>query len=113
MNTMERNRPGMEKIREAARRIAEQFHPERIILFGSYAAGTDDADSDADLLVVMEHGGARREIALAICGVVSSVGMPKDVFVASRREVETYRDIPGTIASIASRTGLVLYDQPT
>ena len=40
-------------IRRYARQIAERFHPEKIILFGSYAYGTPNADSDVDLLVVM------------------------------------------------------------
>ena len=41
-------------IRELARRIAERFHPQRIILFGSYAYGKPRPESDVDLLVVME-----------------------------------------------------------
>ena len=40
-------------IRQFAQRIGAQFHPDRIILFGSYAYGTPHADSDVDLLVVM------------------------------------------------------------
>ena len=40
-------------IREYARQIAEQFHPEKIILFGSYAYGKPHKDSDVDILVVM------------------------------------------------------------
>ena len=32
---------------------AEEFHPDKIILFGSYAYGTPNQDSDVDLLVVM------------------------------------------------------------
>ena len=40
-------------IRRFARRLGERFDPERIILFGSYAYGTPDADSDVDLLVIM------------------------------------------------------------
>src|SRR5437016_2954923 len=40
-------------IGDYARQIAEQFHPERIILFGSYAYGKPHRDSDVDLLVVM------------------------------------------------------------
>lgn len=36
-----------------ARAIAEEFHPEKIILFGSYAYGTPNEESDVDLLVVM------------------------------------------------------------
>src|SRR4051794_37596233 len=40
-------------IRRYARAIADEFHPERIILFGSYAYGTPHEHSDVDLLVVM------------------------------------------------------------
>ena len=37
----------------SSREIAERFHPEKIILFGSHAYGTPHADSDVDLLVIM------------------------------------------------------------
>jgi predicted nucleotidyltransferase len=43
----------MRVIRRYARAIAEEFKPDRIILFGSYAYGTPHEDSDVDLLVVM------------------------------------------------------------
>jgi predicted nucleotidyltransferase len=41
-------------ILETCKEIAREFHPERIVLFGSYAYGTPTEDSDADLLVVMD-----------------------------------------------------------
>jgi predicted nucleotidyltransferase len=54
----------MRVIRRYARAIAEEFHPDKIILFGSYAYGTPHEDSDVDLLVVMptrdQHGQAVR-----------------------------------------------------
>jgi predicted nucleotidyltransferase len=40
-------------IRRFARDVAERFHPDKIILFGSHAYGTPHADSDVDILVVM------------------------------------------------------------
>src|SRR5262245_41999042 len=43
----------MRLIRRYARAIAEEFQPDRIILFGSYAYGTPNEDSDVDLLVIM------------------------------------------------------------
>ncbi len=43
----------MRVIRRYARAIAAEFHPDKIILFGSYAYGTPHQDSDVDLLVVM------------------------------------------------------------
>jgi uncharacterized protein len=43
----------MSAIRRYARQIAEKFHPDKIILFGSYAYGTPHKWSDVDLLVIM------------------------------------------------------------
>jgi predicted nucleotidyltransferase len=40
-------------IRRFARRIAERFRPDKIILFGSYAYGIPHDESDVDLLVIM------------------------------------------------------------
>lgn len=47
----------MKEIQSAARRIGEEFHPERVILFGSYARAEATADSDVDLLVIMPFEG--------------------------------------------------------
>ncbi|MSU79627.1 MAG: nucleotidyltransferase domain-containing protein [Gemmataceae bacterium] len=43
----------MRVIRRYARAIAQEFRPEKIILFGSYAYGTPTDGSDVDLLVIM------------------------------------------------------------
>jgi len=43
-----------ETIEGVVQAIAENFHPEKIILFGSYASGTPTPDSDLDFLVVMD-----------------------------------------------------------
>ena len=47
----------MSQIKALSQQIAEQFQPERIILFGSYAYGEPNEDSDVDLLVVMPFEG--------------------------------------------------------
>lgn len=49
----------MRVIRRYAQRVGERFQPEKIILFGSYAYGKPNADSDVDLLVIMP---ARNEL---------------------------------------------------
>src|ERR1700752_2563958 len=43
----------MAAIRRFARRIAERFQPDKIVLFGSYAYGKPHEESDVDLLVIM------------------------------------------------------------
>jgi hypothetical protein len=43
----------MRVIRRYVRAIADEFQPDKIILFGSYAYGTPHEGSDVDLLVIM------------------------------------------------------------
>ena len=38
------------------KKLAEEFKPERVVLFGSYARGTANEDSDVDLLVNLQSG---------------------------------------------------------
>ena len=47
----------IDDIQEVADRIAREFGPNRIILFGSYARGTAGADSDVDLQVILPFEG--------------------------------------------------------
>src|SRR5436309_1829971 len=53
----------MRVIRDFARRVAERFQPEKIILFGSYAYGTPHEDSAVDILVVMPARSQLRQAA--------------------------------------------------
>lgn len=47
----------MSAVIELSARIAEEFDPERIILFGSYAYGVPKEHSDVDLLILMDFSG--------------------------------------------------------
>src|SRR5881275_2228454 len=53
----------MRVIRRFARKVAERFKPDKIILFGSNAYGRPHADSDVDILVIMP---ARNQIDQAV-----------------------------------------------
>ncbi|WP_293150669.1 MULTISPECIES: nucleotidyltransferase domain-containing protein [unclassified Microcoleus] len=45
------------KILELSAAIANQFKPEKMILFGSYAYGNPTSDSDVDMLVILSSEG--------------------------------------------------------
>ena len=45
--------------------LAQRFAPERVVLFGSYARGSQSEDSDVDLLVIMDHN-KRKDVEQAI-----------------------------------------------
>ena len=87
MTTTERPQVTLEQIQEYSERIAAAFRPERIILFGSYAYGAPQADSDVDLLIVMplEEDSARK--AAEIRRLVRA-GFPVDLLVRSPDQVE-------------------------
>jgi predicted nucleotidyltransferase len=56
----------MDQVRELSHRIARDFDPEKIILFGSYAYGVPKEYSDVDLLVVMPFEGSSFRKSLEI-----------------------------------------------
>lgn len=49
-----RDRIPQEAIEEVVHQIVTQFHPQQVILFGSYGYGRPRPESDVDLLVVMD-----------------------------------------------------------
>ena len=68
------------QIQQVSDEIARRFHPERIILFGSYAYGTPTEDSDVDLLVVMPYEGRPAVMTSEVRGAVRA-GFPMDLLV--------------------------------
>jgi predicted nucleotidyltransferase len=75
----------MREIRRFARQVAERFHPEKIILFGSYANGTPHADSDVDILVIMP---ARNELDQAVrISLAAEAPFPLDIIVRTPRKL--------------------------
>jgi predicted nucleotidyltransferase len=104
------SRRGVEaKIRRVVRRIATQFRPDSIILFGSHARNEGGPDSDVDLLVVMPVEGSRRETAIRIGVAVSDIRIPKDIIVTTPEEFRWRKDVIGTIERPAALEGKVLY----
>ena len=100
-----------QKIEEMVRRIVERFHPDQVVLFGSYARGEAGPDSDVDLLVVMPVSGSKRKMAVQIDLALAGMGLPKDVVVVTPEEVARLRNIVGTIVYPAVREGKVLYER--
>ncbi|MEK6790690.1 MAG: nucleotidyltransferase domain-containing protein [Deltaproteobacteria bacterium] len=99
-----------ETIKEAAKRLADKFHPDRIILFGSYARGTADKHSDVDLLVICRVKKNRRKLAVEMDMTLWGLGMARDIVLLTPKEYEVERQIPGTIARYAWKEGRALYD---
>lgn len=101
-----------EKIIEvAASRLVNRFHPERIILFGSFARGTADEHSDADFLVICPVLNNRRALMVEMDRSLRGLGLARDIVVLTPEEFERCKDIPGTVARPAWKEGKVLYER--
>ena len=100
----------MEQIHAVSDRIAQEFAPERIILFGSHAYGTPTPDSDVDLLVILPFEGRSYRKSAEIVTRVHA-GFPLDLL--ARRPDDTrrrYAEHDPLIREAIDR-GVVLYEQ--
>ncbi len=95
---------------EIVRRIVEVAHPDRIVLFGSYARGDAQESSDIDLLVVIRELASRRQATLQIREVLVPLGISFDVLVASGADYAKWSEAPSTTLYWAKREGEVLYE---
>lgn len=102
----------MEAIQAVADRIAEQFRPDKIILFGSYAYGDPKPWSDVDLLVVMDtaqtHNKQRREMSRAL----TPKPFAMDIVIRSSRDLESRIPQGDWFLKEIVEKGKILYERP-
>ena len=98
-------------IQELANRIAREFHPDRIVLFGSYAYGVPTAESDVDLLVVMPFPGAGSTQAVEILRRVKA-RIPLDLVVRTPEDMRQRLAWNDFFLKEVTENGEVLYESP-
>jgi len=75
-----------EKIRNLVSRIAREFDPDKIILFGSHAYGQPSDSSDVDVLVVLPFEGKPARKAIEIRNRIEAK-MPLDLIVRTPEQL--------------------------
>jgi predicted nucleotidyltransferase len=96
-------------IRRFARRIAEKFDPDKIILFGSFAYGTPHEESDVDLLVVKptyDESSKAIRIKLAF-----DREFPLDLIVRTPRRLNYWLAQGDSFLKEITSKGIVLYEK--
>jgi predicted nucleotidyltransferase len=96
-------------VEDVCRRIAEEFKPEKIILFGSHAYGQPTPESDLDLLVVMPYEESYFLQAMKIrrrLGLVT----PMDLLVRTPEELQYRLDIGDRFMREIVERGKVMYE---
>lgn len=98
------------KIQDAVRILAEVAHPEKIVLFGSYARGEPSQDSDVDLLVIVREPVNKAQEMVRLRRVLRPLRIPVDLLVCSVAGVARFGTWSGTVLYSALREGKVLHD---
>ncbi len=92
-------------------RIVEKFRAEKIVLFGSYANGVPDRDSDVDLLVVMESKEPMSQRIRRVTEVAKVRFLPMDIVVRTPAEIDERLAIGDFFIANILSTGKVLYQR--
>ena len=99
------------KINEVVTKIVSRFNPDKIILFGSYADGTQNEDSDLDLLIVQDSELPMQkrgfDIRLSLFGSM----IPMDILIYTKSEFDQEKNKKSSFLSSAIKTSKVLYER--
>lgn len=99
----------MNDIEKFGREIGSQFKAEKVLLFGSYAAGTEGTDSDVDLLVVIPHQGRSVDKSVEI-RMKLRPAFPVDILVRSPEKIRQRLAIGDDFLRDILDNGKVLYE---
>lgn len=101
----------LKKINDIVARIAEKFNPDKIILFGSYASGTPNNDSDIDLLVIQDTDLPRHKRSFDIQKLLIGSMIPMDILVYTNTEFEKEKNEKYSFLNSAIKTSKILYER--
>jgi len=97
-----------QKIKEITDKIIQEYQPEKIILFGSWAWGKPTEDSDVDLLIVKDTNNTRK-FAMEIDGFVFPRPFPIDFIVYTSSQLKKELNLEEPFVSKVAKDGKVLY----
>lgn len=97
------------QIKQLCEQIARDFHPEKIILFGSHAYGHAGPDSDVDLLVVMPFKGRPTRQAIKIRNSLDTT-MALDLIVRTPKQVSERIAMGDFFIREITEQGRVIYE---
>lgn len=98
-------------IQRVVDRIVQEMTPERVILFGSYAYGKPNQDSDVDLLVVMNSRERPNLRVARVLGAIYDVkNFPMDILVRTPAEIRKRIELRDPFIREILERGKILYE---
>jgi predicted nucleotidyltransferase len=91
--------------------LTRLFHPEKVILFGSYAKGNVKPDSDVDILVLMDYKGKASLKAFEIRKAVKR-HFPLDLIVRRPKDLSRRMKLGDPFFKDIMEYGRIVYERP-
>lgn len=104
---------GKNKISEIVNKIAKGYNPDKIILFGSYANGNPNEDSDLDLFVIKDSDLPRPQRTVQVRKMLYGAKIPIDLIVYTPKEIEESKNNKFGFVFKVLNTGKTIYERPT
>lgn len=98
-----------EQINTVVNRIVESAKPEKVIIFGSYAYGQPDENSDLDILVIKNTNTPQFQRTREIRKHLRGLAIPIDIVVYTPQEINEWKDTQAAFITQIVKYGKVIY----
>lgn len=99
------------KITEIVNKLAIGYDPEKIILFGSYAYGNPNENSDLDLFIIKNSDLSRPERAVQARKMIFGAMIPIDLIVFTPKEINEAKNNQFSFVNKVLSSGKTLYER--
>ena len=97
------------EIRKITKQIKEKYKPEKIILFGSFAYGKPNKDSDVDLFIVKKTKEIRTKRHLKVDRMLLDRAIPLDILIYTPQEIKKRISLGDYFVKNIIQRGKILY----
>ncbi len=99
------------ELEKVSQKIATEYQPEKIILFGSYAWGNPKEDSDVDLFIIKNSDKKTLEMMRDVRKITFDSDLAMDVLVYTPEQVKKRISIGDFFVEDILNSGKVLYEK--
>jgi len=101
-----------ELLESIVKRIVDGYHPDKIILFGSYAYGTPTEESDIDLFIVKDDNRKSVDRFCEVMRILMDVkGIPIEPLIFTRTELSNRMNLKDDFIMEIMDKGRVMYER--
>jgi predicted nucleotidyltransferase len=100
------------EINHLVQNIVASYHPDKVIMFGSYAVGNQTENSDLDLLIIKNTELPPHKRTAEISALLKGILFPIDILIYTNTEFEQMKNQKFSFLYQALAINKILYEQP-